>query len=117
MIVIEGESFPDPFPNREVVTAPEIAARLDLTSAAIRYHCRAGVLRDVAYKIGETWVVPVRAARRFVLFYTPQSGGRLRETEKRAGDDRQTPPARRSAPTRQRSGNPAPTSQRKAHEG
>lgn len=51
----------------EPVTVGELAARVSLTRAAVRYHCRdrRGRLYGVAYRRGRDWWIPADAADTF----------------------------------------------------
>jgi hypothetical protein len=98
----------------EIVSAKELAERVHISPAAVRYHCTDGQLLGVAFKIGPTWWIPAGDADRFAERYRPQSGGRAgSETRRRLPAN--TPCRPGSTPTRGSAETPSP-GKGKAHE-
>jgi hypothetical protein len=53
------------------VTVVELAEIMRVDPAVVRYHARAGALRDVAEKIGRDWMIPAAPAAQFAATYEP----------------------------------------------
>lgn len=64
-------------PERSHVTVSELAARVGLTEAAVRYHCRSGQLRGYAETTdsGSQWLIPAAYADRFAGWVTVKRKG------------------------------------------